>query len=198
MPAVASDRGHLKVFIGMAAGVGKTFRMLQEGQAEAEAGRDVVVGYLEPHGRMETVAQAEGLEMVPRRRVRYRDTEIEEMDLPGVLSRAPELCLIDELAHTNAPSVEHEKRYEDVRNVLEAGIDVFSTVNVQHLESLNDQVTQLTGVRVRETIPDAVLSAADETVLVDITPEALIGRLRAGKVYAPERVQAALSNFFKI
>ncbi len=193
-----SDRGHLKVFVGMAAGVGKTFRMLQEGQAEAEAGRDVVVGYLEPHGRMETVAQAEGLEMVPRRRVRYRDTEIEEMDLPAVLARAPELCLIDELAHTNAPGVEHEKRYEDVRSVLEAGIDVFSTVNVQHLESLNDQVTQLTGVRVRETIPDAVLSAADETVLVDITPEALIGRLRAGKVYAPERVQAALSNFFKI
>jgi two-component system sensor histidine kinase KdpD len=193
-----SDRGHLKVFIGMAAGVGKTFRMLQEGQAEAEAGRDAVVGYLEPHGRMETVAEAEGLEMVPRRRVRYRDTEIEEMDLPGVLARAPELCLIDELAHTNAPGVEHEKRYEDVRTVLEAGIDVFSTVNVQHLESLNDQVTQLTGVRVRETIPDAVLSAADETVLVDITPEALIGRLRAGKVYAPERVQAALSNFFKI
>ncbi|HEV3323084.1 MAG TPA: histidine kinase [Solirubrobacteraceae bacterium] len=193
-----SDRGHLKVFIGMAAGVGKTFRMLQEGQAEAEAGRDVVVGYLEPHGRMETVAQAEGLEMVPRRRVRYRDTEIEEMDLPAVLARVPELCLIDELAHTNAPGVEHEKRYEDVRDVLDAGIDVFSTVNVQHLESLNDQVTQLTGVRVRETIPDAVLSAADETVLVDITPEALIGRLRAGKVYAPERVQAALSNFFKI
>ena len=192
------DRGHLKVFIGMAAGVGKTFRMLQEGQAEAEAGRDVVVGYLEPHGRMETVAQAEGVELVPRRRVRYRDTEIEEMDLPGVLARAPELCLIDELAHTNAPGVEHEKRYEDVRDVLEAGIDVFSTVNVQHLESLNDQVTQLTGVRVRETIPDAVLSAADETVLVDITPEALISRLRAGKVYAPERVQAALSNFFKI
>ncbi|HXB65565.1 MAG TPA: histidine kinase [Solirubrobacteraceae bacterium] len=192
------ERGHLKVFIGMAAGVGKTFRMLQEGQAEAEAGRDVVVGYLEPHGRMETVAQAEGLEVVPRRRVRYRDTEIEEMDLPAVLARAPELALIDELAHTNAPGVEHEKRYEDVRDVLEAGIDVYSTVNVQHLESLNDQVTQLTGVRVRETIPDAVLSAADETVLVDITPEALIGRLRAGKVYAPERVQAALSNFFKI
>jgi two-component system, OmpR family, sensor histidine kinase KdpD len=195
---VTSDRGHLKVFIGMAAGVGKTYRMLQEGQAEAEAGRDVVVGYLEPHGRMETVAQGEGLEFVPRRRVRYRDTDLEEMDLPAVLARAPELCLIDELAHTNAPGVEHEKRYEDVRDVLAAGIDVFSTVNVQHLESLNDQVTQLTGVRVRETIPDAVLSAADETVLVDVTPEALIGRLRAGKVYAPERVQAALGNFFKI
>ena len=182
---VPSERGHLKVFVGMAAGVGKTYRMLQEGQAEAEAGRDVVIGYLEPHGREETVAQAEGLDVVPRRRVRYRETELEEMNLAGILARMPELCLIDELAHTNAPGVEHEKRYEDVREVLEAGIDVFSTVNVQHLESLNDQVTQLTGVRVRETIPDAVLSAADEMVLVDITPEALIVRLRAGKVYAP-------------
>jgi two-component system, OmpR family, sensor histidine kinase KdpD len=198
MWAMPGEKGHLKVFIGMAAGVGKTFRMLQEGRAEAEAGRDVAIGYLEPHGRMETVAQAEGLEMVPRRRVRYRDTELEEMNLDAVLARAPELCLIDELAHTNAPGVKHEKRYEDVRDVLDAGIDVYSTVNVQHLESLNDQVTQLTGVRVRETIPDAVLSAADETVLVDITPEALIGRLRAGKVYPPERVQAALGNFFKI
>ena len=195
---MAPERGHLKVFVGMAAGVGKTYRMLQEGQAEAEAGRDVAVGYLEPHGRMETIAQAEGLELLARRRVRYRETEIEELDLPTILARAPELCLIDELAHTNAPGVEHEKRYEDVRDVLAAGIDVFSTVNVQHLESLNDQVTQLTGVRVRETIPDAVLSAADETVLVDVTPEALIARLRAGKVYAPERVPAALGNFFKM
>jgi len=195
---MAPDRGHLKVFIGMAAGVGKTYRMLQEGQAEAEAGRDVVIGYLEWHGRAETLAQAEGLEQVPRRWVRYRDTEIEELDLPSILARAPELCLIDELAHTNAPGVEHEKRYEDVRAVLAAGIDVFSTVNVQHLESLNDQVTQLTGVRVRETIPDAVLSAADEAVLVDVTPEALIARLRAVKVYPAERVQAALGNFFKI
>jgi two-component system sensor histidine kinase KdpD len=130
---MAPERGHLKVFIGMAAGVGKTYRMLQEGQAEAEAGRDVVVGYLEPHGRMETVAQAEGLEVMPRRRVHYRETDLEELDLPTVLARAPELCLIDELAHTNAPGVEHEKRYEDVRDVLAAGIDVFSTVNVQHL-----------------------------------------------------------------
>jgi two-component system, OmpR family, sensor histidine kinase KdpD len=195
---MSPDRGHLKVFIGMAAGVGKTYRMLQEGQADAEAGRDVVIGYLESHGRVQTAAQAEGLEVVPRRRVRYRDAELEEMDLPQVLARAPELCLIDELAHTNAPGMEHEKRYEDVRDVLAAGIDVFSTVNVQHLESLNDQVTQLTGIRVRETIPDAVLSEADETVLVDVTPEALIGRLRAGKVYPPERVQAALGNFFKI
>ncbi len=195
---MADGRGRLKVFIGMAPGVGKTYRMLQEGAAEAENGRDVVIGYLEPHGRAETVAQAEALEIVPRRRVVYRGTPLQEMDLPAVLARQPELCLIDELAHTNAPGVEHEKRYEDVRDVLEAGIDVFSTVNVQHLESLNDQVTQLTGSRTRETIPDEVLSSADEVVLIDLTPEALIARLRAGKVYRPERVPAALNNFFKI
>ncbi len=182
----------------MAPGVGKTYRMLQEGVAEADNGRDVVIGYLESHGRDETVAQAEGLEIVPRRSVIYRGTPLEEMDLPAVLARKPELCLIDELAHTNAPGVEHEKRYEDVRDVLEAGIDVFSTVNVQHLESLNDQVTQLTGSITRETIPDEVLSMADEVVLIDLTPEALIARLKAGKVYRPERVQAALNNFFKI
>ncbi len=193
-----AQRGQLKVFVGMAAGVGKTFRMLLEGQAEAEAGRDVVIGYLETHGRVATAAQAEGLEVVPRRRVTYRDTPLEEMDLPAVLARAPELCLIDELAHTNAPGVEHEKRYEDVADVLAAGIDVFGTVNVQHLESLNDQVAQLTGTRVRETIPDSVLAQADEVVLVDITPEALIARLKAGKVYPAERVPAALGNFFKI
>jgi two-component system, OmpR family, sensor histidine kinase KdpD len=191
-------RGHLKVFIGMAPGVGKTYRMLQEGRAESENGRDVVIGYLESHGRAETLAQAEGMEIVPRRRIDYRGTPLEEMDLQAVLARAPELCLIDELAHTNPPGVEHEKRYEDVREVLNAGIDVFSTVNVQHLESLNDQVARLTGATVRETIPDAILSAADEVVLIDLTPEALIGRLRAGKVYRPERVQAALNNFFKI
>jgi two-component system, OmpR family, sensor histidine kinase KdpD len=182
----------------MAAGVGKTYRMLQEGQAEAEDGRDVVIGYLEPHGRVETVAQAERLETVPRRRVRYRDSELEEMDLPGILARAPELCLIDELAHSNAPGLEHAKRYEDVETVIEAGIDVFSTVNVQHLESLNDQVAELTGIRVRETFPDSMLTSADEVVLVDITPQSLIERVIAGKVYRPERVQAALNNFFKV
>jgi len=195
---MADGRGHLKVFIGMAPGVGKTYRMLQEGAAEADNGRDVLVGFLESHGRAETLAQAEGLEVLPRRHIVYRGTPLQEMDLPVVLARKPELCLIDELAHTNAPGVEHEKRYEDVRDVLEAGIDVYSTVNVQHLESLNDQVTQLTGARVRETIPDEALSSADEVVLIDLTPEALIGRLRAGKVYAPERVPAALNNFFKI
>jgi two-component system sensor histidine kinase KdpD len=195
---MADGRGQLKVFIGMAPGVGKTYRMLQEGRAEADRGRDVVIGYLEPHGRDETVEQAQGLEVVPRREVDYRGRVLEDMDLPAVLARMPELCLIDELAHTNAPGLEHEKRYEDVRAVLDAGIDVYSTVNVQHLESLNDQIAQLTGTRVRETIPDAVLSGADEVVLVDLTPEALITRLRAGKVYRPERVQAALENFFKI
>ena len=193
-----SARGHHKVFLGMAAGVGKTYQMLREGQAEAESGRDVVIGYLEPHGRAETLAQAEGLEVVPRRRITYRDSVLEEMDLPGVLARRPELALIDELAHTNAPGVEHPKRYEDVEDVLEAGIDVFSTVNVQHLESLNDQVAELTGIRVRETVPDAVIGAADEVVLIDITPQTLVERLVAGKVYPAERVQSALNNFFKV
>jgi two-component system sensor histidine kinase KdpD len=191
-------RGHHKVFLGMAAGVGKTYQMLREAQAEAESGRDVVIGYLEPHGRVETVAQAAGLEVVPRRRITYRDSVLEEMDLPAVLRRQPELALIDELAHTNAPGVEHPKRYEDVEDVLEAGIDVFSTVNIQHLESLNDQVAELTGIRVRETVPDAVIGAADEVVLIDITPQSLVERLVAGKVYPPERVQSALNNFFKI
>jgi two-component system sensor histidine kinase KdpD len=182
----------------MAAGVGKTYRMLGEGRAEADSGRDVAIGYLEPHGREETTAQAEGLQEIPPRMVNYRGTPLAEMDLPAVLARKPELCLIDELAHTNAPGTEHEKRYEDVQDVLAAGIDVYSTVNVQHLESLNDQVIQLTGTRVRETIPDEVLALADEVVLIDLTPEALIERLRAGKVYPRERVPAALNNFFKI
>jgi two-component system sensor histidine kinase KdpD len=182
----------------MAAGVGKTFRMLQEGQAEAESGRDTVIGYLETHGRAETAVLAEGIETVPRRRVEYRGTVLEEMDLPALLEREPELALIDELAHTNSPGVEHAKRFEDVADVLDADIDVFSTVNVQHLESLNDQVAELTGVRVRETLPDEVLARADEVVLLDLTPEALITRLRAGKVYPEERVPAALGGFFKV
>jgi two-component system, OmpR family, sensor histidine kinase KdpD len=190
--------GHHKVFLGMAAGVGKTFRMLQEGRAELESGRDVVIGYLEPHGRVETEAQATGLPLLPRRRTTYKDVPLEEMDLPGLIQRRPELALIDELAHTNAPGVEHGKRYEDIADVIEAGIDVFSTVNVQHLESLNDQVAELTGVRVRETFPDSVLSGADEVVLVDLTPPALIERLQAGKVYPAARVPAALNGFFRV
>ncbi|MGE0066253.1 MAG: histidine kinase [Solirubrobacterales bacterium] len=191
-------RGRYKIFLGMAAGVGKTYKMLQEGQAEAASGRDVVIGYLEPHKRAETSAQARGLEVVPRRPVRVRDVEVEEMDLPRLLARAPELALIDELAHTNPPGLEHGKRYEDIDDVLGAGIDVFSTVNVQHLESLNDQVAELTGVRVRETVPDSALGRADEVVLIDLTPEALIGRLRAGKIYPGENIDAALNNFFRI
>jgi two-component system sensor histidine kinase KdpD len=190
--------GRHKVFLGMAAGVGKTFRMLQEGRAELEAGRDVVIGYLEPHGRVETEAQATGLPMLARRRTTYKDVPLEEMDLPGLIERRPDLALIDELAHTNAPGLEHGKRYEDIADVLDAGIDVFSTVNVQHLESLNDQVAELTSVRVRETFPDSVLSQADEVVLVDLTPPALIERLQAGKVYPPARVPAALNGFFRV
>jgi two-component system sensor histidine kinase KdpD len=191
-------RGRHKIFLGMAAGVGKTVRMLQEGRAELEEGRDVAVGMLVTHGRAETAAVAEGLEVLPRRSVRYRGTTVEEMDLPAILARAPELCLIDELAHTNAPGVEHVKRYEDVEDVLAAGIDVYSTLNIQHLDSLNDQLAELSGVRVRETVPDKALQRADEVVLIDLTPEALLERLRAGKVYPAPRIDAALNGFFRI
>ncbi|HEY7455297.1 MAG TPA: universal stress protein [Thermoleophilaceae bacterium] len=191
-------RGHYKIFLGMAAGVGKTYRMLQEGRAELVAGRDVAIGYLEPHDRPETAAQAEGLEELPRRTVEYRGHTVDEMDLPAIFRRAPQLCLIDELAHSNPPGLEHAKRYEDIEDVLEAGIDVYSTVNVQHLETLNDRIHELTGVRVRETFPDSVLASADEVVLVDLTPEALTQRLREGKVYPPERVLTALESFFRV
>jgi two-component system, OmpR family, sensor histidine kinase KdpD len=193
-----TPRGHLKVFLGMAAGVGKTVRMLQEGRAELEAGRDVVIGLLETHGRDFTWAAAQGLERLPRRRITYRGTTLDELDLPGVLARGPELCLIDELAHTNAPGVEHGKRHQDVEVVLAAGIDVFSTMNVQHLESLNDNIAELSGVRVRETVPDSVLQKADEVVIVDLTPEALLQRLQAGEIYPLDRIDAALQGFFKI
>lgn len=192
------NHGRLLVFLGMAAGVGKTYRMLLEGHAELEDGRDVAIGLLETHGRSETAKLADGLEVIPRRRVSYRGAEFEEMDLPAVLKRAPEVCLIDELAHTNAPGLEHPKRYEDVDDVLNAGIDVLSTMNVQHLESLNDRVDELTGVRVRETIPDAILACADEVVIIDLTPEELLDRLRAGKIYPNERIETALNSFFRI
>ncbi len=193
-----ASHGQLRVFLGMAAGVGKTFRMLIEGHIEQEAGRDVVIGLLESHGREDTARVATGLPLIPRRHVRYRETRLEEMDLPAILQRAPEVCLIDELAHANAPGVEHHKRYEDVEDVLAAGIDVLSTVNVQHLESLNDRITELSGIRVRETIPDAILARADEVVMIDLTPQALLDRLRAGKIYPSERIDAALNNFFQI
>jgi two-component system, OmpR family, sensor histidine kinase KdpD len=191
-------RGEYRILLGMAAGVGKTYRMLQEGrQAQAE-GRDVVIGYLEPHDRAETAALAEGLEVVPRLRVAHEGLELADMDVDAVIRRAPELALIDELAHTNAPGMRNEKRYEDIEEVLAAGIDVISTVNVQHLESLNDAIAELTDIRVRETFPDSVLESADEVVLVDLTPEALQARLRAGKVYPKDRAQIALENFFSI
>src|SRR5579859_2852952 len=182
----------------MAAGVGKTYRMLQEGRQAQTEGRDVVIGYLEPHERPETAALADGLEVVPRLTSEHGALELEEMNVDAVIARNPDLALIDELAHTNAPGMRNEKRYQDIEEVLDAGIDVISTVNVQHLESLNDEVAELTEVRVRETFPDRILDEADEVVLVDLTPEALQQRLRAGKIYAPERAEAALLNFFRL
>jgi two-component system sensor histidine kinase KdpD len=189
-------RGRYRILLGMAAGVGKTYRMLQEGRQAQEEGRDVVIGYLEPHDRPETAAQALGMEVVPHLRAPHGTLELNEMDVDAVIRRAPEIALIDELAHTNALSMRNQKRYQDIDEVLDAGIDVISTVNVQHLESLNDEIAELTDVRVRETFPDRLLEEADEVVLVDLTPEALQARLRAGKVYPPDRVEVALQNFF--
>jgi two-component system sensor histidine kinase KdpD len=191
-------RGRYRILLGMAAGVGKTYRMLEEGRQAEEEGRDVVIGYLEPHDRPETAALAEGLETVPRLQTQHGELELDEMDVDAVIRRAPELALVDELAHTNAPGMRNEKRYQDIDEILDAGIDVISTVNVQHLESLNDEIAELTGVRVRETFPDSVLDDADEVVLVDLTPEALQQRLRAGKVYPRDRSEAALQNFFRL
>ncbi len=191
-------RGHYRILLGMAAGVGKTYRMLQEGrQAQAE-GRDVAIGYLEPHDRPETSALAEGIEVVPRLRAQHGTLELEEMDVDAVIRRAPELALVDELAHTNAQGMRNEKRYQDIDEILNAGIDVVSTVNVQHLESLNDSIAELTDIRVRETFPDRILEEADEVVLVDLTPEALQKRMLAGKVYPKERAEIALQNFFRV
>lgn len=190
-------RGRHKVFIGMAPGVGKTCRMLQEGKEMLREGTDVVVGLLETHGRQETARQAEGLELIPRKQVRYQDVELEEMDVGAVLARRPQLVLVDELAHTNVPGSEREKRWQDVEMLLLSGLDVYSTLNIQHLESLNDLVAELTGVVVRERIPNRVLELADEVVLVDVTPETLQERLKEGKVYAPEKVGQALANFFQ-
>src|SRR5262249_43770979 len=171
-------RGHYRILLGMAAGVGKTYRMLLEGRQAQEEGRDVVIGYLEPHDRPETAELAEGLEVVPHLRTSHGGLELDEMDADAVIARAPDLALIDELAHTNAPGMRNEKRYQDIEEVVAAGIDVTSTVNVQHLESLNDRVFELTEVRVRETFPDRILDEADEVVLVDLAPEALQERLR--------------------
>ena len=187
-------RGRYRILLGMAAGVGKTYRMLQEGRQAQTEGRDVVIGYLEPHDRPETSALAEGIEVVPRLRAEHGTLDLEEMDADAVIRRAPELALIDELAHTNAPGMRNEKRYQDIDEVLAAGIDVISTVNIQHLESLNDAIAELTDVKVRETFPDRILEEADEVVLVDLTPAELQDRLRAGKVYPRERAEVALAE----
>ena len=193
----AKGRGRHKLFIGMAPGVGKTYRMLQEGQELRRAGTDVVIGVLETHGRADTAAQAEGLERVPLRRLLHQGVWLEELDGAAIMVRRPQLVLVDELAHTNAPGSERLKRWQDVEHLLAAGLDVYSTVNIQHLESLNDLVAQLTGVVVRERLPDRVLERADGVVLVDVTPETLQERLRDGKVYASDKVGQALAHFFQ-
>ena len=191
-------RGRYRILLGMAAGVGKSYRMLLEGREAKERGVDVVIGYLEPHDRPETLALAEGLEVVPRKARRPRTARASRRwTSTRFVRRAPELALVDELAHTNAHGSRNVKRYEDIDEILDAGIDVTSTVNVQHLESLNDAVFELTGVRVRETFPDRILDEADQVVLVDLTPEELQERLQAGKVYPRERAEAALQNFFR-
>jgi len=197
MTDITPARGHLKVFLGYAAGVGKTFQMLTEARELKRQGVDVLVGYFEPHGRRDTIALAEGLEIIPRRTIEYRESRFEEMDTDVVLRRRPQVAVVDEFAHTNVPGSARTKRWEDVHVLLEAGIDVLTTMNIQHLESLNDQIWQSAGVRVRETIPDWVLKQADEVVMVDLTPRALLNRLARGVVYPPERARAALENFFK-
>ena len=190
-------RGKHKIFIGMAPGVGKTFRMLEEGHRLKFEGIDVVIGLLETHGRKETAAKAEGLEIVPKKPMLRGEKILNEMDTDAVIERRPQLALIDELAHTNIPGSLREKRYQDVEEILKAGIDVFSTLNIQHIESLNDLVARITGVVVRERVPDRVLEAADEIVVVDVTPETLEDRLLEGKIYAPEKIEQSLENFFQ-
>jgi two-component system sensor histidine kinase KdpD len=192
-----TGRGRHRIYIGMAPGVGKTFRMLQEATDLRREGVDVVVGLLETHGRRDTARQAEGLEQVPRRRVEHQGVVLEEMDVGAILARRPQLVLVDELAHTNVPGSERPKRWQDVEALLTAGIDVYSTVNIQHVEGLNDLVEQLTSVAVRERIPDRLIERADQVVLVDVTPETLLERLREGKIYAAEKVGQALAHFFQ-
>lgn len=194
---VSHARGRHKVFLGYAPGVGKTFTMLAEAQRRHARGEDIVIGFVEPHRRPETLALMEGLEQVPTKKIEYRGTVLEEMDTAAIIARRPEWVLVDELAHTNAPGASHEKRWQSVEEILDAGINVISTVNVQHFESLNDTVAQVTGVTVRETVPDRILDQADEVELVDITPEALVNRLKRGVIYAPDKVPQALANFFR-
>lgn len=197
-PEPARRRGRLRIYLGAAPGVGKTFAMLDEGWRRAQRGTDVVIGYVETHGRPKTAAQLRDLEVVPRREMTHRDQIFEEMDLEAVLARNPAVALVDELAHTNVPGSRHAKRIDDVQELLAAGIDVVSTVNIQHLESLNDVVEQITGIKQQETVPDAVVRTADQIELVDMDPEALRRRLAHGNVYASEKVDAALGNYFRV
>jgi two-component system, OmpR family, sensor histidine kinase KdpD len=192
-----TQRGSLKVYLGYAAGVGKTFQMLEDARATAQRGGDVVVAYFEPHARPDTIAQVEGLGVVPHRKLVYRGRAFEEMDTDAVLQRRPRIALVDELAHTNIPGSQRAKRWEDVQILLDAGIEVWTTMNVQHIESLNDQIWQITDIRVRETVPDWVIQQAAEIVAVDVTQEALLNRLKRGAIYKPEVVQKALTGFFK-
>src|SRR5467141_2518788 len=188
--------GKLRIFVGAAPGVGKTYEMLQSARARRHDGYDVVVGVVETHGRKETEALLEGLETIPRQRVEYRGQLLEEMDLDAIIARHPQIVLVDELAHTNAPGSRHPKRYLDVEELLNHGINVYTTVNIQHIESLNDVVAQITHVRVRETVPDSVFDRADAIELVDLTPDDLIERLKEGKVYVPKQAERALEHYF--
>ena len=190
-------RARLRIYIGAAPGVGKTYSMIEDAHALRREGSDVVVGFVESHGRAETEAKLGDLEIIPRRQIDYRGVVLEEMDVAAILARKPQICMIDELAHTNVPGSRHEKRYQDVLEILDSGIGVMTAVNIQHLETLNDAVGRVTGVRVRETVPDTFLDRADEVVNVDVTVEELRSRLRQGKVYKPEKVEQALTNFFR-
>jgi len=191
------DRARLRIYIGAAPGVGKTYAMLQEAHALRSRGLDVVVGIVETYGRPDTEAQLKDIEVVPRRAVEYRGTRLEEMDIDAIIARQPQLCVVDELAHTNVPGSRNEKRHQDVHDLLDAGIHVMTAVNIQHLETLNDAVAKVTGVRVRETVPDTFLDRADEVINVDVTVEELRNRLRQGKIYKPEKVEQALTHFFR-
>ncbi|GAX40923.1 osmosensitive K+ channel histidine kinase sensor subunit [Tolypothrix sp. NIES-4075] len=196
-PIRSARRGKHKIFIGMAPGVGKTYRMLEEGHALKHEGIDVVVGLLETHGRKETAQKALMLEIIPRKEIPRSGLTLTEMDTDAILARSPQLVLIDELAHTNVPGQEREKRYQDVEIILAAGIDVYSTMNIQHLESLNDLVARITGVIVRERVPDRILDEANQIVVIDVTPETLQERLREGKIYDQPKIQQSLDNFFQ-
>ena len=190
-------RGKLRIFFGACAGVGKTYAMLLAAREQRDEGVDVVVGLVETHGRKETAALLEGLEILPRQSIPYRGVELQELDLDAALARKPRLIVVDELAHTNAPGARHAKRWQDIEELLDAGIDVYSAMNVQHLESLNDVVGKITGIRVWETVPDHVFDDAHEVELVDLPPDELIERLHEGKVYMPEAAAGALQNFFR-